>query len=706
MIQGTAFALREYFNKAPIFERINFQGDCSQGSLFEASYIQQDPLDVEYKRIGQKYLLKDDELTRLPGTTNLDLFVKHESTSPSGIFRAFVRSIPTKPWVFEIWKNETPLFKFLHKDLYKEITKDSSFVCNPLTWSADETKIMFIANENPGITSFFFHGEAGRKMFEWKEGAGDRLDSWFNFHIYVFDLTTGHWIRIKCSNEPGKNLRYIYPQFANAEGTEIIASEIDMLDVQALRFTLNKKRSLVHITGLDFSDATLPFKEIEVQTEKLSCCMDEINLYPKTSPSLSKIAYLYAPKCPNEHNVTFGFKLLDLKTKEVKELTPIVQNDDDVFTGVTGYEHNLCTYQWADEDTIVFMSCHHQAVRLYSLNVTTREVHWISKGHDILGSDSYSIAGRLPTGEIAVIRLNTLQRTHILLFKKVPGSDNFKVIKAPQDEPVGAENIIEYTITVGEVEGILQLKDIRPIDQRSDEVDLSKRPMIVYIHGGPHGIWPMLYNEQNAFLLDRGFSILNINYSGSSGRGDKFMKKLLGNCGELEVKEMQAFIQHMIDEKKCDADQLHIISASYGGLITFWLLHYMPNTFKTVSTFNPVLNILHKFYQSDVPDWTYSEVLGKETPYSPLDELTDEEHLKIKRRSPGLANHTFKSKVIIFLGGKDQRVPPAPAKFFYRKCRAQGLDVTLVEYPDEEHVFFIVAPIFDYFLRTVEMITA
>src|ERR1700687_5209847 len=50
----------------------------------------------------------------------------------------------------------------------------------------------------------------------------------------------------------------------------------------------------------------------------------------------------------------------------------------------------------------------------------------------------------------------------------------------------------------------------------------SKHPLIVNIHGGPHGQNGPAFNFKNQVYAARGWATLNVNYRGSTGYGQKF----------------------------------------------------------------------------------------------------------------------------------------------------------------------------------------
>src|SRR5207302_1405193 len=57
----------------------------------------------------------------------------------------------------------------------------------------------------------------------------------------------------------------------------------------------------------------------------------------------------------------------------------------------------------------------------------------------------------------------------------------------------------------------------------------SKHPMIVNIHGGPHGQNGPAFNFKNQVYAARGWATLNVNYRGSTGYGQKFADAVFGD---------------------------------------------------------------------------------------------------------------------------------------------------------------------------------
>ena len=59
--------------------------------------------------------------------------------------------------------------------------------------------------------------------------------------------------------------------------------------------------------------------------------------------------------------------------------------------------------------------------------------------------------------------------------------------------------------------------------------ETSKHPMIVVIHGGPHGANGPWFNFKNQVYAGHGFAVLNVNYRGSTSYGQKFADAVFGD---------------------------------------------------------------------------------------------------------------------------------------------------------------------------------
>lgn len=137
--------------------------------------------------------------------------------------------------------------------------------------------------------------------------------------------------------------------------------------------------------------------------------------------------------------------------------------------------------------------------------------------------------------------------------------------------------------------------------------------------------------------------------------------------------------------------QLNYDGGSYAGFLGFTLLQKYPHMFKNMFVFNPVVNLLHMAYSSDLPEYAWNEGCGSTEPFDYTKDLSDEQILNLKNRSPALQKFdpSSKTKIVMNLGSNDQRIYPRAAELLYKKLKTQGLDITCRKYKGELHVFVL-----------------
>jgi dipeptidyl aminopeptidase/acylaminoacyl peptidase len=101
-------------------------------------------------------------------------------------------------------------------------------------------------------------------------------------------------------------------------------------------------------------------------------------------------------------------------------------------------------------------------------------------------------------------------------------------------------------------------------------------PTILHTHGGPSSVQSETYSPGSQAWLDHGFAFLTINYHGSVTFGKPFEKSIWGNLGVLEVDDMAAAYQWLVDNKIAVPDEVLLTGGSYGGYLTLQAIGRRP----------------------------------------------------------------------------------------------------------------------------------
>ncbi|HEX8030623.1 MAG TPA: prolyl oligopeptidase family serine peptidase, partial [Vicinamibacterales bacterium] len=90
----------------------------------------------------------------------------------------------------------------------------------------------------------------------------------------------------------------------------------------------------------------------------------------------------------------------------------------------------------------------------------------------------------------------------------------------------------------------------------------ARPPMLVITHGGPTGATSDVLDPKIQFWTSRGFAVLDVNYSGSTGYGRPYRDRLKGQWGIVDVADVIDVAKEMVVLGKADADRLIIRGSS------------------------------------------------------------------------------------------------------------------------------------------------
>ena len=235
-------------------------------------------------------------------------------------------------------------------------------------------------------------------------------------------------------------------------------------------------------------------------------------------------------------------------------------------------------------------------------------------------------------------------------------------------EVAPTENIEAKTKDGSDVHGLLTM----PVGY----VAGTKAPMILFIHGGPTA------QDQHGFDLSRqmfaahGYAVLQVNYRGSTGRGQAYSAAISGDWGDKEVIDLMALTDAAVATGKIDADKMGVGGWSYGGILTDYTIA-STDRFKAASSGAGMGNLLG-FYGIDQYILQYQEELG--APWKNLD-------LYVKLSYPFLHADRIKTPTLFMGGDKDFNVPVEGGEQMYQALRAVGTPAELIVYPGQFHGF-------------------
>ncbi|KDQ56032.1 hypothetical protein JAAARDRAFT_70881 [Jaapia argillacea MUCL 33604] len=217
----------------------------------------------------------------------------------------------------------------------------------------------------------------------------------------------------------------------------------------------------------------------------------------------------------------------------------------------------------------------------------------------------------------------------------------------------------------------------------SEEPSSSLPPCVVLLHGGPHTVTTTAFYPQVAALVNCGYTVSMPNYTGSLGFGETYVRRILGNCGNLDVEDCIASVRHLIKlgiSQEGPGKQF-VQGGSHGGFLAGHLIGQYPTMFSAAVIRNPVISV-GESPTGDITDWYYAE-FGM--PFGPTTLMTPETYAKLHSMSPISHIDKITTPVHLYIGEDDQRVTPTQGRNFYYALKGRGKTVEMFCFPKESH---------------------
>jgi dipeptidyl aminopeptidase/acylaminoacyl peptidase len=204
----------------------------------------------------------------------------------------------------------------------------------------------------------------------------------------------------------------------------------------------------------------------------------------------------------------------------------------------------------------------------------------------------------------------------------------------------------------------------------------APHPLILSIHGGPHGAYGSAFSYEFQWLVGNGYAVLFTNPRGSTGYGEKFLWATWGGWGKLDLEDVMGGVDYALAHYPINAKRLGVTGYSYGGFLTNWTIT-QTDRFAAAVTGAGVVNWLSDYGTADIPRTKESEFLG-----SPWQSQSNE---LMRSLSPITYAAKVKTPTLFLHGESDMRVPIEEAEQFYTALKKLHVPVKFVRYPGNYH---------------------
>jgi dipeptidyl aminopeptidase/acylaminoacyl peptidase len=202
-----------------------------------------------------------------------------------------------------------------------------------------------------------------------------------------------------------------------------------------------------------------------------------------------------------------------------------------------------------------------------------------------------------------------------------------------------------------------------------------KCPLILSIHGGPHGMYGWAFNASFQVYVARGYGVLYLNPRGSSGYGQRFSDGTLGEWGGGDYRDLMAGVDEALRKNSwIDGNRLGVTGGSYGGFMTNWIVTQTPR-FRAGVAVASVSNLISFYSTSLYQDLIHAEFGG--FPWDNFELLWQWSPLRYVRQA--------QTPTMFIHGELDNDVHITQAEEMYMALKRRGVETVFVRYPREGH---------------------
>ena len=207
----------------------------------------------------------------------------------------------------------------------------------------------------------------------------------------------------------------------------------------------------------------------------------------------------------------------------------------------------------------------------------------------------------------------------------------------------------------------------------------TRYPAVLWIHGGPEAEDVFRLDLWAQYLAQQGYLVLEPNYRGSTGYGEKFRNLNVEDSGGGELEDVAAGAQYLVSQGWADAKRLAIGGGSHGGTMVAYAVTKYPDLFAAAIELFGVVDravFVERTNRNSAVRWMMK--MGG----------TPDEKPDVYRKANALLDvDKIKTPLLVMHGENDPQVPPYESALFTRALKEHGKVFYYYTYPNELHGF-------------------
>ena len=202
----------------------------------------------------------------------------------------------------------------------------------------------------------------------------------------------------------------------------------------------------------------------------------------------------------------------------------------------------------------------------------------------------------------------------------------------------------------------------------------KKYPLIMEIHGGPHGMYNVGFSYMYQNFAANGFVVLYTNPRGSTGYGSTFGNAINKAYPSVDYDDLIAGVDTVVGRGYIDTNAMYVGGCSGGGVLSSWVISHT-DRFAAAAVRCPVINWMSFAGNTDIPLFTFNWF---EKPFweDPTAWLKQSSLMHVKK---------VKTPVLLMTGVLDLRTPMPETEQYYVALKMVGVPVAMLRFENEWH---------------------
>jgi dipeptidyl aminopeptidase/acylaminoacyl peptidase len=221
-------------------------------------------------------------------------------------------------------------------------------------------------------------------------------------------------------------------------------------------------------------------------------------------------------------------------------------------------------------------------------------------------------------------------------------------------------------------------------------LDPAQAPLVVSVHGGPWSRAEPGYSTLTQLLANRGYAVFEPNFRGSTGFGRAYTlaaQEDFGGSGRV-MRDITEGAEHLLARGIGDRARVGIVGASFGGYAALAGVTFAPQLFRVAVAAVPPTDFGWTMrWAVRFSDLAISGGMPLKDSVRMLGIDTDDTALlaKLHADSPVAHAAALQGPLLLFAGGRDERVAIRSVTHYAATLRRLDKDITLFIEPDAGH---------------------